>query len=170
MNGVIRGMFVVAALGATLGQVSAAPLNFNVLCEKKRFDVERSETTSTKVSKEKWGYGVTIENKAFKALENLEVEYRQFRKDDARRGGASLKAVPGSTKIAAIANGAKVKFDTEPVEIEKEELKANWSAARGSKEKVKDELSGIWIRIMKDGEKVFEYQSPPDLKNKVKWE
>jgi len=170
MNGVIRGMFVIAAFGATLGQVSAAPLNFNVLCEKKRFDVERSETTSTKVSKETWGYGVTIENKAFKALENLEVQYRQFRKDDAPRGGATLKAIPGSTKIPALANGAKFKFDTEPVAIEKEELKANYIAATGAKSKVKDELSGIWIRIMKDGETVFEYQSPPDLKNKAKWE
>jgi hypothetical protein len=152
---------------STLGLI-AAPLNFQVLCDKKRFDVERGTTVSTKVSKEQWGYGVTIENKTFKPQDNLEVEYRQYVLDDVATGKPKLKSYPAKTTIAALPSGGKFKFDTTPVDIEKEEMKANYS--RAGKEKVKDTLSGLWLRIMKDGQMIYEFQSPPDLKNKAKWE
>jgi len=47
-------------------------------------------------------------------------------------------------------------------------MKANYS--RAGKDKVKDTLSGLWLRIMKDSQIIYEFQSPPDLKNKAKWE
>ena len=65
-------------------------------------------------------------------------------------------------------SGGKFRFDTTAFEIEKEEMKANWS--RAGKDKVKDTLSGLRLRIMKDGQMLYEFQSPADLKNKVKWE
>ena len=161
---------MVAALCAGVGQLAAAPLSFVVTANKKRFEVDRSSTASTMSTKEQWGYSITIENKSFKALENLDVQYRQFKFDDDRKKEGQLKPVPGETKIPALGNGAKFKFDTAPVTIEKQELKANWSHMDGSKDKVKDALAGYWLRILKDGEVVFETQNPPALKDKVKWE
>jgi hypothetical protein len=166
------GFLVIGAtlLIGTAATLSAAPLSFTVTAEKKRFDVDRSATVSTMTTKEKWGYSVTLENKAFKPLENLEVQYRQFKMDDTRKGPGKLKGVPGSTKIEKMGNGEKFKFDTDAVEIEKQELKAGWSYTDGSKSKVKDALSGLWVRVVKDGETVYETQLPADLKNKAKWE
>jgi hypothetical protein len=156
------------ALNAVHCGAIAAPLNFHVVCEKKRFDVERGSTASTKTSREQWGYSVIIENKTFKLQENLNVEYRQYVLDDVATGKPKLTSHASKTAIAALANGAKFKFDTAPVAIEKEELKANYS--RAGKEKVKDTLSGLWLRIIKDGQTVHEFCSPPELKNKAKWD
>ena len=166
------GLLVIGAtlLVGNLATLTAAPLSFNVTADKKRFDVDRSATVSTNVSKEKWGYSVTIENKTFKPLEGIEVQYRQFKLDDTRKGPGKLKGVAGSKKIEKLGNGEKFKFDTEPVSLEKEELKAGWTAGDGSSGKVKDVLSGIWLRVVKDGETVYETQIPSDLKNKAKWE
>src|SRR6478736_1111406 len=130
------------------GAVHAEPANFTVTSTKKRFDVERRESVSTKFSNEKWGYSIIIENKSFKNLQDLNVEYRQYLVDDVVKGEPTLKAIPGSIKIGNLPNTAKFKFDTEPVSIEKKELKANWYYANGGKEKVKDNVAGFWLKIM----------------------
>ena len=167
----LRFLTISAAVTGLAGQLAAAPLSFNVTSTKKRFDVSRSATESTKSVKEQWGYTITIENKSFQNLEGLDVEYRQYKFDDVRKGGGSLKPVPGATKIPSLANGAKFKFDTQPVEIDKQELKAGWSYNdKSTKEKLTDALQGYWLRILKDGQVVFEYQNPPELTKKTKWE
>jgi hypothetical protein len=152
------------------GSLVAGPLNFAVTTNKKRFEVERTGTNSTSFTKEKWGYTITMENKSFQALSGLNVEYRQFKFADKLKGEGTLTGVKGVTKIDTLANGAKFKFDTDPVEIEKQELKTGWTYADSSKEKVKDALAGVWLRVMKDGQMVFEYQYPADLAKKAKWE
>lgn len=169
MGRIFCHLFVIAVvMRVSICGLIAAPLNFHVVCDKKRFDVERGSTISTKVSKEQWGYSVTIENKTFKPQDNLEVEYRQYVLDDVATGKPKLKTYPSKTTIASLPTSGKFKFDTTPVDIEKEELKANYS--RAGKEKLRDTLSGLWLRITKDGQMVYEFQSPSDLKNKAKWE
>jgi len=164
---IVHLIVFIAGIAVSFGAPNAAPLNFHVSCDKKRFDVERGTTVSTKVSKEQWGYSVTIENKTFKPQDNLEVEYRQFVFDDVALGKPKLTSHASKTTVASLPSGGKFKFDTTPVDIEKEELKANYS--RAGKEKVRDTLSGLWLRITKDGQVVYEFQNPPDLKNKAKW-
>ena len=147
----------------------AAPLNFTVTSLKKRFDVERSQSAGSKQSNEKWGYTITIENKTFKDLENLEVEYRQYKYDEVIRGEAKLKAVPGKITIPALGNAKKFTFDTEPVSIEKKELKPGWTYKGGGEKKQADSVVGYWLKIMQGGEVVYETQYPPDAKNKMTW-
>jgi ABC-type glycerol-3-phosphate transport system substrate-binding protein len=171
MAGILRFLIVSAAACGALGQLAAAPLSFDVTSTKKRFDVSTSATEDKKFSKEHWGYTITIENKSFQLIQDLAVEYRQYKFDDVRNGGGTLKGVPGSTKIPSLGNGAKFKFDTDPVELDKEELKAGWHYTnKSNKEKVADALQGYWLRILKDGQVVFEFQYPPELTKKVKWE
>jgi hypothetical protein len=170
MNGILRLVVTAAAVFGCFGELVAAPMNFAVTTNKKRFDVARTASTSTKFSNEKWGYTITIENKTFKPQQNLEVQYRQYKVDDVVRGEPKFKAIPGTTKIDTLANGAKFTFDTDPVEIEKQELKAGWYYSQGGKEKVKDSVAGYWLKILSAGEVVFEFQYPAELKGKMKWE
>jgi hypothetical protein len=171
MAGFLRFLIVSAAVCGAFGQLAAAPLSFNVTSTKKCFNVATSATTDKKFSKEQWGYSITIENKSFQPLQGLDVEYRQYKFDDVRNGGGALKGVPGATKIPSLGNGEKFKFDTQPVELDKEELKAGWHYTnKSTKEKVADALQGYWLRILKDGQVVFEFQNPPELKKKAKWE
>jgi hypothetical protein len=147
----------------------AAPLNLTVTSLKKRFDVERSQGASSKQSSEKWGYTITIENKSFKNLENLQVEYRQYKMDEVIRGEAKLKAIPGKTTIPTLPNAKKFTFDTDPISIEKKELRPGWSYRGGGKEKQQDSVMGYWLKIMQGNEVVFETQYPADAKSKMTW-
>ena len=121
-------------------------------------------------TKEHWGYKVTLENKSFASAAGLVVQYRQFKFDDALRGSSKLLGVAGSTSIAALGTGEKTTFETTPVEMEKLQLRPGWSYSDEAKEKVKDRLAGLWLRVLREGEVVFEWQNPPDLKNTAKWE
>jgi uncharacterized protein affecting Mg2+/Co2+ transport len=156
-----------SAAGA--GANSSARLDFNILAERKRFDFGRSGTNSSVTTKEKWGYKVTIENKAFAPVSGLEVQYRQFKFDDQLKG-SQLVGVAGATNLPALNTGQKFTFETTPVEIERFELRPGWVWTDESKQKVKDRLAGLWLRVLRDGEVVFEWQNPPDLKTNAKWE
>jgi hypothetical protein len=154
---------------ATAAASANVPVDFTVMAERKRFDFNRSGTNSAVTTKETWGYKVTLENNSFAAVSGLEVQYRQFKLDDTLKG-KNLVSVPGSTKIDSIARGQRVSFDTTPLELEKFELRPDWFFADGSKAKTKDRLAGLWLRVLRDGEIIFEFQEPSDLKKNAKWE
>ncbi|MDQ6623652.1 MAG: hypothetical protein M3Y86_09235 [Verrucomicrobiota bacterium] len=148
-----------------------AHLDFNVLAERKRFDFARSGTTSSVTTKEKWGYKVTLENKSFSAATGLEVQYRQFKLNDKVVGGTNLVASGGSTKIDTLRTGEKTTFETTPVEMERFALRPGWVfSSDEAKEKTKDRMAGLWLRVLRDGELVFEWQSSPELKQSATWE
>ena len=158
-----------AAASATATPPSGR-LDFNVIADRTRFDFDRSGNKHTVTTKEKWGYKVTLENRAFKTIDGAEVQYRQFKLDDAVRGGSKLVGVSGSATISGLRNGQKFSFETVPVELERQELRAGWYYTDDAKAKVKDGLAGLWIRVVQGGETVFEWQQPADLKNSAKWE
>ncbi|HEX8310820.1 MAG TPA: hypothetical protein VF614_05845 [Chthoniobacteraceae bacterium] len=161
-----------AGLIGMTGTLAAGPLNLNFSADRTRLDVQRTETGNTNLSKESWGYKVTVENKSFQNLEGLELEYRVFLlEDEARLRERKLKGNPGAHTIAALKNREKQQFQTIPVEVNKSELKAGWSYTnRAIKEKVKDGLGGIWIRVKKDGAIVAEYVNPPALKQRASFD
>lgn len=159
----------VAAVASSAGPAGGR-LDFNVTADRTRFDFDRSGNKHTITTKEKWGYKVTLENRSFKTIDGAEVQYRQFKLDDAVRGGSKLVGVSGSATINALRTGQKFSFETVPVELEREELRAGWYYTDNAKAKVKDGLAGLWIRVVQGGETLFEWQQPPDLKNNAKWE
>lgn len=146
------------------------PFDFNFLAERKRFEFDRSGNEHTVTTREKWGYKVTIENKMFRSVTGLEIQYREFKLDDALRGVSTLVGIGGSNALPALETGQKFTFETTPVEVERLELRPGWSYNDGAKAKVKDALAGVWIRVLNGGEVVFEWQSPSDLKSHTKWE
>ena len=158
---------------ATVASTPAAAggsLDFNVVADRTRFEFDRSGSNHTITTKEKWGYKVTLENRAFKTIDAAEVQYRQFKLDDTLRGGSNLVGYAGSTTISGLRNGQKFSFETVPVELERQELRAGWVYHDDAKRKVKDGLAGLWIRVMQGGQVAFEWQQPPDLKNNAKWD
>ena len=148
---------------------SPSRVDFNVLAERKRFDFDRSGTNSSVTTKEKWGYKVTMENRSFAAVSGLEVQYRQFKFDDQLKG-SKLIGVGGTASMNSLNTGQKFNFETSAVEIERFELRPGWVWTDESKQKVKDRLAGLWLRVLRDGEVVFEWQNPPDLKSRASWD
>jgi hypothetical protein len=148
---------------------SSSRVDFTVVAERKRLDFDRSGTNSSVTTKEKWAYKVTMENKSFAAVSGLEVQYRQFKFDDQLKG-SKLVGVGGTATMTSLNTGQKFSFETTPLEIERFELRPGWVWTDESKARVKDRLAGIWLRVMRDGEVVFEWQNPPDLKNRARWD
>jgi hypothetical protein len=182
VDGVENSAVEITAAGASALRPSASPslspaaastparVDFNVVADRKRFDFDRSGTNSAVTTKEKWGYKVTLENRSFAAVSGLEVQYRQFKFDDQLKG-SRLVGIAGTASISSLNTGQKFSFETTPVEIERHELRPGWVWTEDAlKERIKDRLAGLWLRVRRDGEVVFEWQSPPDLKARANWD
>src|SRR6187431_3072053 len=121
----ISGLAVVVVL--TGADAFAAPLNLEITSERRRFTVEKQQTESTNSSSEKWGYKVVVTNKAFKAVESLDLVYRVYKMDESRHTTESkLLATPGSVAIASLKPGEKFTFNTEPVLLNSSSIKGGW--------------------------------------------
>ena len=173
--GLLTLLFFSCGIGFAPSQPMAAkPLRFEFKANKKRVDVERVQTANKNLAQEKWLYEIEIHNISFADQSDLTVDYHCYKRDDKYGADKNstklpLKAIPGSEKIATLANSATFKFSTKEIDIDKDELKAGWTYTSGSKSKIKDSLYGIWIKILKNNEVVAEYTNPPSLKTKVEW-
>lgn len=163
--GVVMGLFLLA------GSVHAGNLRFEFLAQKKKIDASKVDSSSTETREEQWGYEVTIANRSFQDVEALKVEYILFMKDVQPGSKASARLVreKGSHEIERIENNRKATFMTEPMTLRKVQLKGGWVWASGANPRATDRLSGIWLRIYKDGEVVGEESFPKSLMSSEKW-
>lgn len=147
--------------------------DFDFRCDKKRVEAERSTTESTLTSSETWKYHVLIENKSFKDQEKLEVHYAIFTKNEvagSKTGAAKQSKVTGKKEIEKLRNTEKFEFDTESVDLNKTQLIGGWYYGNGAKPRARASITGIWIRLLKDGAVIAEYTEPNNLKTKEKWD
>ncbi|MDP9292503.1 MAG: hypothetical protein M3O82_09095 [Verrucomicrobiota bacterium] len=151
----------------------ARAADFDFRCDKKRVDAERSTTASTQISNETWKYHVLIENKSFKDQEKLELHYAIFSKCEvagSKTGAAKQSKVTGKKEIEKLRNTEKFEFDTESVDLNKTQLIGGWYYGNGAKPRARASITGIWIRLLKDGAVIAEYSEPANLKSKQKWD
>ena len=169
--------FVISALAVLLLAPAAQTLtpsyHVEVKCEQKRFDVKRTGSESTETAEEKWGYAVTIANRSFKDIPDLQVDYLVFSKHE-KFGSKSAEPKPqrtaGKKSLGTLQNNGTANFETEVVTLKKARLKADWYYANGAKGKAKDEITGIWVRVYSGSELITEFAQPPALKTQEKWE
>jgi hypothetical protein len=115
--------------------------------------------------KEHWIYDVTIENKTFKDLTNLEVKYVIFFKQEQ----LGVKAPPtprqqtGSFGIDVLKSHEKKSFVTDEVELNKSNLVGNWYYSSGAKPNAQDMLVGLAIRVYQSGQQFAEFANPSTL-------
>lgn len=151
----------------------ARAADFDFRCDKKRVDADRSMNESTQTSNEKWTYHVWIENKSFKDQEKLEVQYAIFAKNEvagSKTGAAKQSRVTGKKEIEKLRNTEKFEFETESVDLNKTQLVGGWYYGNGAKPRARASITGIWIRLLKDGAVIAEFTEPDNLKSKEKWD
>ena len=174
-----RGMvFFMAVL--LLGQIGrAADSDVNITCEKKR--MEAGDATLRKPSDvtkrtETWGFTVTIENQTFKPLENLQAKYIIFYKHEQLgvKGPARKETKTGSFTINSIDSLATTSFDTDTVKLTRAALVGDPGSylyyANGAKPTAEDTITGIWVRLYKDGNVFAEYAYPAGLTSSETWQ
>jgi hypothetical protein len=122
-------------------------------------------------TKEHWVYDVTVENKTFKDLANLDVKYVIFFTQEQ----LGVKAAPtkrqqsGSFSIDVLGGHQKKTFSTNPVELHKSNLVGNWIYSSGAKPNAQDKLAGLAVRVYQGGQLFAEFANPTTLLRE-KWE
>ena len=151
----------------------AGSFDLEIHCTPKKIDQQNDKGSDggANRTKEHWVYEVTVENKTFKDLTNLEVKYSTFFTQEQ----LGVKASPaphhqtGTYTIQALKSHAKVAFSTDPIELNKSNLVGNWIYSSGAKPNAQDTLVGLAVRVFQNGQPFAEYANPSTL-SREKWE
>jgi len=149
--------------------------SFAFTSSQKKLEGEQKTTGDEIISREQWAYNVTVENKSFRDLENLEIKYILFMKPDIAgqkmlSGHIDLKRKAGSTAIKLFKNYDKFSFTTESMELNGTQLTSGYYWGNGANPNAKDALKGLWLRVFADGKQVAEYANPPSITSKERWD
>ncbi len=123
------------------------------------------------VTKQDWAYDITVENKTFHDLSNVEVKYIIFfsKQQLGKKGAPEAKRRTGSAMLPLVRSREKKVVTTESVQLTKASLVGDYYFIDGAKIKVEDALTGIWLRLYQNGQQLAEYANPTTLL-KEKWE
>jgi hypothetical protein len=168
-------LFIIAVFFAfpCFAQTENPDLDFSCVARKFDQDVNRGTGEGgVAVTKESWGYVVTLENKTFKDMEGLEVKYIIFFRQETlgSKAAARLGRKSGSNTIDSIKAHDKTTFDTENVELKQTRLIGNYIFMNGAKPNAEGRLAGLWVRVYQQGKLLAELCRPPQLSSKEKWE
>jgi hypothetical protein len=170
-----RALLVAVSLWIALPAVHAGFDDLEINCVAKKYE----ETTKlskgggdANVTKEQWGYEVTLENKTFKDLTGLEIKYITYYKQAQLGSKAApvLRHKSGSSTIETIKGHEKSEFKTDKIELKKSSLAGGYTYADGAKISVQDALAGLWIRVYQNGAQIAEFAKPSSLPSKEKWQ
>jgi len=143
------------------------------MAEPKKLDGQMFDTGSKIVAKEQWAYEVTIENRCFRDLENMEIQYTVFMKPDIPgqrmiAGRTEWKRKTGSASVKLLKYCSKFSFTTESMKLKGCHL-TRGSYKNGANRWAKDALKGLWLRVFLDGKQVAEYADPNTIRTDEPW-
>lgn len=111
--------------------------------------VKKASDGGANETKEHWIYDVTIENRTFNELANLDRKYVIFFKQEqlAVKAPATPRQQRGSSVSIHSSRTSKNRFSTNPVELSKSNLIGNWIYSSGAKPNAEDTLVGLAVRV-----------------------
>ncbi len=129
--------------------------------------VENGRTTT----EEKWGYSVTVINKASQSLDNLRTEYRLFAtKDNVHvKEKEGLKKKAYRSAIESVPSLGRTVFRTETISAFKMKYNANIHSAKTGDTSSRETLHGIWFRLYRGDQLVQEIAMPASLTTTETW-
>jgi hypothetical protein len=159
-------LFLLTAIWSTNVTIGGN-LDVEIHCVAKRVDqtVKKASDGGANETKEHWVYDVTIENRTFKELTNLDLKYVIFFKQEQL--GVKVPATPrqqsGSFSIDSPKSHEKKSVSTNPVELSKSNLVGNWIYSSGAKPNAQDTLVGLAVRVYQGGQQFAEFANPSTL-------
>jgi hypothetical protein len=157
-----------------------ADSDVHITVEKKRMNAGEGEVHKpanyTTKRTETWGFTVTVDNQTFKPLENLEAKYIIFYRHEQLgiKGPPRKETKSGSSTITSIDSLGTASFDTDGVTLTRAALIGDPGSyeyfANGAKPTAEDTITGIWVRLYKDGNQFAEYAYPTGLTSSETWQ
>jgi hypothetical protein len=154
------------------GQVE---VNYSIDFEVKKRLIESDsfDSVGRNFKKLKWGYDVVLTNQSRSELKDAELEYQivyddevEFVRTSAYPGNGKNQREERSVSLPTLSFNGRAEFTTPAVEMQTYE----YAPLRGDREYRRDEIVGIWIRILKNGEVVSEFQSHPAAMQSLTWD
>ena len=152
----------------------AGNVDLEIHCVAKPIDqsVNKGSDGGINQTKEHWVYDVTVENKTFRDLANLDVKYLIFFTQEqlgVKAAAPSKRQQSGSFSIDSLRPHEKKSFSTNPVELNKSNLVGRYHWADGAKPNAQDKLVGLGVRVYQGGQVFAEFANPSTLLRE-KWE
>jgi hypothetical protein len=173
MTRIHRVICPLVALFVAASRVVAGNTDVEIHCVPKKLDeaVKKASDGGANTTKEHWRYEVTVENKTFKELGNLEVKYAIFLKQEqlGTKSAPTPRHQNGSFSIPGLKPHEKKAFTTDSVELTKSNLVGNWIYSSGAKINAQDTLVGLVMKMYQNGQQFAEYGNPSTL-TREKWE
>ena len=156
---------IAASAGAQLNdiQISASPRKLDEQKDRQGGNV----TVTTK----EIAYRITVENRTFKTIPELQVKYLVFYVDPKPDSNEKPIEVchKGSETLTDLASNRAAAFETKPLKLTKEELDAGWYWTGSVSSRLKDRVTGVWIRAYSNGNLLGEYSNPTTVSKKREW-
>lgn len=162
---------LIAVLLVTAFPAFAQIQDVQISAAKKKLDEQKERGANVTVTTKEIVFNVTVQNKRFKAMPEVQVKYMIFLSDE--QGGTKEKAVAtshkGSETLTNLAPNATVSFETKPFKLTTEDLDGGWYYASGASNRARDKVNGIWIRAYSEGKIIGEYANPTTVSKKNDW-
>ncbi len=151
----------------------AVSFSVSISTEKNMSDSSTYITQGREFETEKWSYQVTLTNLTRNVLNGAVAEYRivyddevEFVRTTASPGKGNNQQEGQTTELPEMSFNDQVQFITLPVEING----YKYDPTRGDRERYRDGIKGIWVRVSKNGKIIGEYQSSPSALASVQWD
>ena len=143
-----------------------AGYSFSFSAAQKKGGGTKMQNDDESVKNQKWSYLVTMENKSFKDVSDMEIKYVMFSKQGTftqTTGHPNLQRHEGTISIKLLKNNDTITFSTDPVMLKTIDYYDGWYAD----ERATGALRGLWLRVYIGGQMVSEFMDPPDLSNRA---
>lgn len=162
--------FVFAMIAAP---VLAQAGDFQITMARSKGGSGNPTTGATHKITQQWVGEIKVENLTFKPSVEVEAKYILFVKRQrlgAKPGTDEIEKVRGTAKVPSLNGREKHLFSTPEVTLHSVVLDGGYYLKEGGATSAADSVSGVWIKLFKDGKVVGEYANPESVKTKYKWE
>lgn len=150
-------------------------ISYNIAIKTQRNLVDSSElkTGGKTFKNSKWAYRVTVSNLTRNDLNNAKVEYRivyddkvTFSRNVPMPGDGQNRQDGQAVDLPEMAFNDEIEFVTPPVETQT----YKYEPTKGEREYAKDEVKGIWVRVVRHDEVIAEYRSNEAFMKSLSWD
>lgn len=151
----------------------AVAFNFAVTTTKTLVDSNTFMTGGRDLKTAEWSYRVKLTNLTRNLLTGAQLEYRIIFDDEVEITKTVVAPGKGANQqdgqmvdLPELQFNDEIEFDTAPLHLHTYE----YVPARGDREFSRDTIKGIWVRILKNGTVLYEYQSNPATMAALSWD
>lgn len=151
----------------------AVDFSIGLSAKKRQVESDSFESMGRVMKTSQWVYDVVVTNQSRNELHDAQVEYRivfndevEFVKTAVYPGKGGNQQDGQSVDLPVLAYNGRAEFSTAPLDMNTFE----YEPLRGEKEFFRDQVVGIWVRVLRQGKVIAEYQSNAASMHNLVWD